>query len=87
MKDTQTKMAGGMMGGINQSSVISYQSAPMSMPVIDVRELSDEMLIFLLQLMAPEKYGRPATQGGKADSRKQKVEIERGRDGSAGGEE
>ena len=46
----------------------AQRPSPMSMPVIDVRELSDEMLIFLLQLMAPEKYGRPATPGSEAES-------------------
>ena len=80
MNDIKTKRAGGKTGartgGSNQSSVISHQSAPMRMPVIDVRELSDEMLIFLLQLMAPEKYGSPGSQGVKAESGKQKVEIE-----------
>ena len=42
--------------------------SPMGMPAIDVRELSDEMLIFMLQLMAPEKYGSPATSGEETES-------------------
>ena len=46
-------------------------ASPMSRPQIDVRELSDEMLIFMLQLMAPEKYGSPATQRGETESHQQ----------------
>ena len=42
--------------------------SPMGMPAINVRELSDEMLIFMLQLMAPEKYGSPATSGEETES-------------------
>jgi hypothetical protein len=49
-------------------------AATMRMPEIDVRELSDEMLMFMLQLMAPEKYGKAALWG-KDESRKLKAEI------------
>ena len=41
-----------------ESSERARRAPPMGVPAIDVRELSDEMLIFMLQLMAPEKYGR-----------------------------
>ena len=56
-----------------QSACGGEGAATMRMPEIDVRELSDEMLMFMLQLMAPEKYGKAATQVQKI--RDQKPEV------------
>jgi hypothetical protein len=80
MSDITTKMGGGKSVESNQASVISKAppctqsacggegAATMRMPEIDVRELSDEMLIFMLQLMAPEKYGKAAPFGKDAET-------------------
>jgi hypothetical protein len=48
----------------------------MRMAEIDVRELSDEMLIFMLQLMAPEKYGQAAPCGEDAQQRAEEQRAE-----------
>ena len=59
--------------------------SPMGMPAIDVRELSDEMLIFMLQLMAPEKYGSPDPQGGDAESHRSSVSSDQSLAGKKAG--
>ena len=59
----KVEMAGGAEGKVpscTQAACGGEGAATMRMPEIDVRELSDEMLMFMLQLMGPEKYGKAA---------------------------
>ena len=68
-----------------ESSERARRASPMGMPAIDVRELSDEMLIFMLQLMAPEKYGSPDPQGGDAQSHRSSVSSDQSLAGKKAG--